>query len=142
MMRRILSVGILVFLLVGAGTTIFAKSNTAQNIFDWYEGEFQQKSKDFGSIAAGELLTSLNNFNQFVTGSEKSLDAMFAVLFDEKTSDTQSNIEMQHAKLVNELNETVTELQQGDSDEYVDKLNIEAELTMEVEKILEELLNE
>ncbi|MGG0670375.1 hypothetical protein ABE073_17820 [Lederbergia citrisecunda] len=141
-MRRIFIIGILALFLVGAGTTIYAKSNSVQNLSDWYKDAFQQKSGLVGSLTAVELVTSLSEFNQFITGSKKSLDAMIAVLFDEKTSDVQSSIEMQHAEMVDELEETVAALQQDKFDEYVDELNIEAELTVEVEKMLEELLNE
>ena len=141
-MRRIFIIGILALFLIGAGTTIYAKSNSAQNLSDWYKDSFQQKSGLVGSLTAVELVTSLSEFNQFITGSKKSLDAMIAVLFEEKTSDVQSSIEMQHAEMVDELEETVAALQQDNFDEYVDELNIEAELTMEVEKMLEELLNE
>lgn len=142
-MRKILSVSILALLLVGAGSTIYAKSNSAQNLSDWYKGSFQQKSGILGSFSAVELITSLSDFNQFVTESKKSLDAMFAVLLDEKTIDTQVSIEMQHAELINELNETVADLKQDNFfDEYVDKHNIEVEITTEVERMLEELVNE
>lgn len=142
MKRTIVFVGILALLVVGAGATIYAKSGSAQNVADWYKDSFQEKSEVLGSFTAVELITNLSEFNQFVTESKKSLNAMIAVLVDEKTSDTQSSIEMQHAELVNELNETVADLQQDNFDEYVDELNIEAELMVEVEKVLEELVNE
>ena len=142
MMRKILSICVLTILLVGAGSSIYAKTNPAQNLSDAYKSAFQQKSETLGAVTAAQIIKGLADFNQFVSGSKTTLDAMIAALGDDGARDTQSEIDMRHAELVQELNETVVDLQQENFDDYVDELTIEAEITREVEKIVEELVNE
>ena len=141
-MRKILSVCILTILLIGTGSSIYAKTNSTQNLSDWYKSAFQQKSEILGSVTATQIIKGVANFNQFVSGSKNTFDAVIAALGDDSARDTQSEIEMRHAEFVQELNETVIDLQQETFDDYVDELNIEVEITREVEKIVEELVNE
>ena len=141
-MRKILSVCILTILLIGTGSSIYAKTNLAQNLSVWYKSAFQQKSEILGSVTATQIIKGVANFNQFVSGSKNTFDAVIAALGDDSARDTQSEIEMRHAEFVQELNETVIDLQQETFDDYVDELNIEVEITREVEKIVEELVNE
>lgn len=142
MMRKFLSICIITILLAGAGATIYAKTNAAQNLSNWYKNAFQQKSEIMGSITATQIIKGVAGFNQFVSESKNNFDAVIAALRDDSVKDTQSVIEMRHDELVKELNETVVDLQQETFDDYVDELNIEAEITREVEEMLEELVNE
>ena len=142
MIRKKLSICVLTILLVGAGSSIYAKTNPVQNLSDWYKSSFQQKSENLGTVTATEIIKGLADFNQFVSGSKSTLNAMIVALGDDGARDTQTEIEMHHAKLVQELNETVVDLQQENFDDYVDKQTIEVEITREVEKIVEELVNE
>lgn len=141
-MRKFLTICVLTILLVGAGSSIYAKTNPVQHLSDWYKSAFQQKSEILGAVTATQIIKGLADFNQFVSGSKSTLNAMIAALGDDGARDTQSEIDMRHAELVQEVNETVVELQQENFDDYVDKLTIEAEITRDVEKIVEELVNE
>lgn len=141
-MRKFLSICIITILLVGAGATIYVKANSAQNLSNWYKNAFQQKSEIMGSITATQIIKGVAGFSQFVSGSKNNFDAVIVALGDDSARDTQSEIEMRHAELVQELNEAVVDLQQETFDDYVDELNIEAEITREVEEMLEELVNE
>ena len=141
-MGKFLSICMLTILLIGAGSSIYAKTNLAQNLSVWYKSAFQQKSEILGSVTATQIIKGVADFNQFVSESKTIFDAAVATLRDDSTRDTQSGIEMRHDELVKELNETVMDLQQETFDDYMDELNIEAEITREVEKIVEEIVNE
>lgn len=140
-MRKLFSVFILTVFLISAGTAIYAKTNTSQNLSKWYNGAFQQISSDLGSGTATQIIKGLVDLDKFVSESKDNFSTALAALRDVNIGDTKVNIEMRQAKFINELDETVADLQQETFEDYVDELDIEAVLTAEVEIMLEELLN-
>ncbi|MFD1205915.1 MULTISPECIES: hypothetical protein [Sporosarcina] len=141
-MKKVLGSCILLVILLSAGTTIYAYSNLTQNLYSWYEDAFQQKSEILGTVTGVQIADGLADFNQFVTESKKSFHTVLDILRDESIKNTQTDIEIQQAEMVKELNEIVADLQQDSFDDYINELNIEADITFEVEQMIEELLDE
>lgn len=141
-MKKVLGSCILLFILLSAGTTIYAYSNLTQNLYSWYEDAFQQKSEILGTVTGVQIADGLADFNQFVTESKKSFHTVLDILRDESIKNTQTDIEIQQAEMVKELNEIVADLEQDSFDDYINELNIEADITFEVEQMIEELLDE
>lgn len=126
--------------MVGIGT-IYASSNSAQNLSTWYNDLFQKRSEILGSETASHFIVGIADFSLFVKQSMESLDMNIEDMGDNQLEKTNSTINAHRSELIDSVNEAA-ELQDVSFDDYVSNRNIEAEILLEVEAMLEELLNE
>jgi len=140
-LKKYITVFILTLFLIGAGT-IYASSNPVKSFATWYDSAFQLKAEKLGSVTATGLITGFSGFNRFVKESKQSIGASIANLSDDRSRQTQADILARQYEMLGDLNETAVELQKENFDDYLETRNMEAEISQEVEKMLEELLNE
>lgn len=138
-MKKVVS-AVVILLFVGIGT-IYASSHAAQNLSAWYGDVFQKKSEILGSETASHFIVGIVDFSLFVKQSMESLDMNIEDMGDNQLEKTNSTINAHRSELIDSVNEAV-ELQDVSFDHYVSNRNIEAEILLEVEAMLEELLNE
>lgn len=140
-MKKILGVFLLLTLLLSAGT-IYASSNSAQNLSAWYKEAFQKESEKLGATTATGMLLIFKEVNNFLEESKENIDETLAFFRDEKVENAKNGIEEYQGQTIKSLNDTAVELKNINFDDYVDKLNIEAEIEQDFEKMVEEVFSE
>ncbi len=140
-MKKILGTLLLFTLLVSAGT-IYANGNPAQNLLDWYENSLQKKSEELGVATATGMIVVFKEVNSFLKESKKDTDTAIVNVSDQQVIEAKAGIEAYQFETSKDLNETVAELKDVNFDNYVDGLNIEAEIERDFEKMIEEVFNE
>ena len=140
-MKKVLGIFLVFAFLLGAGT-IYASMNPGQNLSAWYKDSFLEDSKTVGAATATGIIVLLKDVNVFLEESKKSIDVALASFSDDKVRETEADIEEYKTNTINSLNNTVAELESVNFDDYVDKQNIEAEIVLEFEKMVEEVLSE
>ncbi|MEK5037224.1 hypothetical protein [Sporosarcina sp. FSL K6-3457] len=137
-MKKMFGVFLVCVLLLGAGT-IYANGHAGQNLFDWYKGSFQKKSEKLGSVTATEITLAIKEVNTFLQESKASIDDKLAIFHGDKVKEAKSSIEAYQTQTITSLNDMIVELENISFDDYVDELNIEAEMDQDFEKIVEEV---
>ena len=137
-MKKAFGIFLVCAFLLGAGT-IYASGNAGQNLLDWYKGSFQVKSEKLGSVTATGIAMTMKEVNTFLEESKTSIEDKLAIFHGDKVKDAKSSIEEYQAETIKSLTDTVAELENVNFDDYVDELNIEAEIDQEFEKIVEEV---
>lgn len=140
-MKKVLATFLLFTLLVSVGT-IYASNNSAHNLSDWYKGSFQKVSEELGATTATGMISIFKKVNTFRADSRVSIDTAIATFSSSQVKDAKSSIEKKRADTIKSLNHTVAELENVNFDEYVDELNIEAEIEQDFEQMVEEVFNE
>ena len=140
-MKKIFGTLLLCTLLVSAGT-IYASGNPAQNLVDWYEDSFQKKGEELGAATATGMVSVFKEVNSLLKESEKDTDTAIVNLSDQQVIEAKAGIEAYQFDTSKDLYETVAELKNVNFDNYVDGLNIEAEIEQDFEKMIEEVFNE
>ncbi|NYF23614.1 hypothetical protein [Sporosarcina sp. JAI121] len=137
-MKKVLSTFLLITLLFSAGT-IYASSNSAQNLSDWYKKAFQKESEELGAATATGMISIFIGVNTSLKEAKKDIDTVIASIRGQRINDAKSGIERYQTKTINSLNTTVAELENVNFDEYVDGLHIEEEIDQDFEKMVEEV---
>ncbi|MBO0588890.1 hypothetical protein [Sporosarcina sp. E16_8] len=140
-MKKVLGIVLLFTLLLSAGK-IYASGNPAQNLSDWYKNSFQKESGKLAVATTAGMLVVFKEVNSFVKESKKSIEDALASFGDDKMKEAESGIEEYQSNALNSLSDTVAGLENVNFDDYVDKLNIEAEMDKDFENMVEELFSE
>ena len=140
-MKKVLGIILVFTLLVGAGT-IYASSNAGQNLSDWYKKAFQKESESLGAETAKGMILVFTKVNAFVKESKNDIDSAIAGFSDKQVNDAKTSIEGYQVETINSLNATVTELENVNFDDYVEKQNIEEQIDQEFEQMLEDVFSE
>ena len=130
-----------IIFLASAGT-IYANTNSAQMLSQWYEKSFKEKSESIGAETATALIRMLSENRMFVMEMNIALETAIAMQRDRATGDTTTGIEDYKDALIKDLNATRDELSNETLEEYVTNRNIEEEIQLEFESILQEVLSE
>ncbi len=140
-MKIVLGIFLVFTLLVGAGT-IYANSNPGQNLSEWYKNAFHKESEKLGAATATGMILVFKEVNVFVKESKKSIDTAIAGFSDKQVNDAKTSIEGYQTETINSLNNKVTELENVNFDDYVDKQNIEAQIDQDFEQMVEDVFSE
>jgi len=140
-MKKILGIVLVFTLLIGVGT-IYANGNPGQNLSEWYKNAFHKESGKLGAATATGMILVFKEVNAVVKESKKSIDNALASFRDDKVKEAESGIEKYQADTISSLNATVAELENVNFDDYVDKLNIEAQIDQDFEQMVEDVFSE
>ncbi len=140
-MKKVLGTFLLFTLLLSAGT-IYASSNSAQNLSDWYKNSFQKESRKLESDTATGITLVFKEVNTFLKESKNEIDAAIATFGDKLAKASKTGVEEYQTQTINSLYDTVVELEKENFDDQMDKLNIEAEISKDFESIVEEVFSE
>ncbi len=139
-MKKGIGIFLLCTFLLSAGT-IYASGNSTQNLSDWYKKAFQKESETLGAVTATGMIVVYKKVNAFVKESKKDIDTAIASFSGNQVKDAKSGIEKYQAGTIKNLNDTVAELENVNFDEYVNGLNIEAEIDQDFEQMVEEVFS-
>lgn len=144
-MKKIIGIIVASSVLLGAGT-MFAKSDPAANLSNWYEHSFQNESEKLGAETGSGLWKMFSNVRIFVSEAKQSLDSSLASFTTKRVSEAISEIEQYNIDTENRLHQTVSELKDENLKVYSKNANtnedIEEDIEQSVEEILEDVLNE
>jgi len=137
-MKKNLGIFLVFTLLVGAGT-IYASGHPGQNLSEWYKKAFQKESESLGAETATGMNLIFKEVTAFLKESKKDIDDAIAGISGSQVNDAKTSIERQQTETINNLNATVTELENVNFDEYVEKQNIEAQIDQDFEQMVEDV---
>lgn len=144
-MKKIFGIIIASSVLLGAGT-MYAKTDSATNLSNWYEHSFQNESMKLGVETGAGLWKTFSNVKIFVSEAKQSFDSTLASFTAKRVSEATTEIEQYQIDTENRLEQTVSELKDENLKVYSKKVNmnedIEEDIEQSVEEILEEVLSE
>ncbi|MCZ8537286.1 hypothetical protein M9R32_08850 [Paenisporosarcina quisquiliarum] len=144
-MKKIIGIIVASSVLLGAGT-MYAKSDPAANLSNWYEHSFQNESDKLGAATGSGLWKTFSNVKIFVSEAKHTFDSSLTSFTTKRASEAISEIERYQIETENRLNQTVLEIKDGNLKVYAKKANtnedIEEDVEQSVEEILEDVLNE
>ncbi|MFD1929205.1 hypothetical protein ACFSFY_14275 [Sporosarcina siberiensis] len=140
-MKKVLGIILLFSFLISAGT-IYASGNSGQNLSDWYKKAFQTESEKLGATSATGMVLVFKEVNLLVEETKKSIEDALTSFRDIKVKEAESGIEKYRAETISSLNATVTELENVNFDDYVDKLNINAQIDKDFEQMIEDVFSD
>ena len=127
--------------LLGAGT-MYAKSDSAANLSNWYEHSFQNESIKVGAETGSGLWKTFSNVKIFVSEAKQSFDSSLTSFTTKRVSEAISEIEQYKIDTENRLNQTVSELKDENLSVYETNEDIEEDVEQSVEEILKDVLND
>lgn len=140
--KKIIGIILAFTFLVSAGS-IYAKSDSAANLSNWYETSFHKKSGELGATTANAIGAILKNANIFIVKSKDIIDSSIESFRDEQVRKVVAGIVDYREDIKSQVDNTVTELQKENNfDDYAEKANIDEVVEKDVEDILAEVLNE
>lgn len=132
----------LLFTFLLGGGTIFANGSPGQNLADWYEDSFLVESEKLGVATVTGLREAIKEVNSFLGESQQHIDDTLAIFRNDKVKEAEVGIKEYQAKTIKSLHDTVAELENVNFAQYVDELNMEAEIEADLDKMVEEIFSE
>ena len=139
--KKRLSTLILITVLLCSGL-IYANVQAASTLTNWYTQKFQKEDEKKTTTAETEIWTTFKQLGSFISEAKENATTAIEKSRKKQVEESKMNIETVVTDIKQQLNQTVTDLEKENFDEYVENRNIEGEIEDEVATILEEILGE
>lgn len=140
-MKKVVGI-ILVFCILLGFSTIYASGLPRTSLSKWYDQSFQKESGKFKDATSTGALEVLSLMKDFLRESKESFTDVISSVLDDQVKRVNTSIEVEAHNLRNQIDKTVTELENVGFDEYVDKTEVEEEVRQDIEEVLADMLIE
>lgn len=140
-MKKVVGIILVFFILLGS-STIYASGLPRTSLSKWYDQSFQKESARFKDATSTGALEVLSLMKDFLRESKESFTDVISSVLDDQVKRVNTSIEVEAHNLRNQIDKTVTELENSGFDEYVDKTEVEEEVRQDIEEVLANMLIE
>lgn len=134
-----LSILLLITVTLSSGF-FYANAQAASTLSNWYTTTFQKESEKTTSTVETEVWTTFKLVSSFIVEANENATTAIENFRNKQVDESKANIEALATDMKKQINQTVTELEKENLDEYIESRNIEDEIEEDVERILVEIL--
>lgn len=132
---------LLLFTVILFSGFIFANVQAASTLSDWYT-ETIHKEDEVNSTLENGIWTSFKELGEFLVEAKEHATTLIEKSRTIQVDESKANLDTAVTRIKEQVNQTVTDLENEDFDAYVNSRNIEDEIEQEVVTMLEEILGE
>ena len=136
--KKIISTIVLITMLLTA-STIYASGIPQNSLSKWYGQSFQKEREVKRSTISSDIIQTFEEVNIFLLESILSYESTIEGIQDKQLDKTRAGIGRYQHDIKSRLNQTVTELQKVNFNDYAEIANIEEEIDQNIEEVLKEV---
>jgi hypothetical protein len=140
-LKKIIGIIIASSVLFFAGS-IYANVDPASKLSNWYDHSFQKGSERLGAETAVGLFKTVVQVKTILNESREYLESSIVSYTADRVKEVVSEINQISTDNENRIEQTVSDLEKENFDDYAENANIEEELDQSFEEILEDVLTE
>ena len=133
---------LLLFTVILFSGFVYANVQAASTLSNWYTDAHQKEDERISSTAEAGVWTTFKQLKSFITEVKENATTAIEKSRNKQVDESKANVETVVTRMKEQVNQTVTDLENENFDEYVRNRNIEEEIEQDVATMLAEILGE